>query len=347
MPDATQMTIGNTIYDIRDTSKIPNTEKGAAGGVASLNSNVLVPPAQLAANGYPRQSLVRTSSGTAWADADLWHYDGMDLRVKFAGEMDNTDPAVWVQQRLANHDISGLQFKDYWECECSGGVIIKPQIAGINQYLRFNDQDITGWHIDWISRDLWPECHVWNKVNYNNGLSGNPYPILCSDLKLWMNSEKGDVPNGTSVNPATVAVDYTSSGLLDKLPTALKNVIVNKRVLLSQRYSNSGLLTDDTTSGWADLGKLWVPSEVEVYGFVAWGTKGWSHGAFTQYPIFFDSKMRIKGLGNGGGRCYWWLLAPFSGASTHAADVSAYGDASRNACSNTSICVPVCFRISE
>lgn len=276
----------------------------------------------------------------------LYAYDGADLTVKFAMEIAlHSDVWAWLKARLAAHNVAGIHIKDYIPVTCTNGYVLKMQVAGINQYLRFNGTELTAWHIDFISKDLWPDKHVWNKVNYNNGLSTNQLPYLCSDLKAWLNSESASVPNGTVADPATVAVDYSSTGVLDKLPAELRNAITPKQALLSKRYTAGSLLTDDNSWDWGTLGKLWVPAEMEVYGTCVWGTKGYSQGAFTQYPIFRDSKMRIKGLGNGGGRYYWWLLTPYSGSSATAADVTGDGLARYYDASYEWVGAPVCFRI--
>ena len=111
---------------------------------------------------------------------------------------------------------------------------------------------------------------------------------------------------------------FLTTTLYGYLPAAVKAVISNKRTLMEYRYSASGALTDGTSWGWQDLGPLWVPLEYEVFGSTIWGTKGWSQGQGVQYPIFANSFLnRIKGAGNGGGRCYWWTASVGSGDSAH------------------------------
>lgn len=277
----------------------------------------------------------------------LYHYEGTNIKKKFAGEMDFTDPWTWVQQRLAAKDISGLHIKDFFEVT-AGGNLLQMQIADLNHDLGFMDAEITAFHIDFISKDLWPTAHIWNKVNYNNGLEGEPNPWLCSDLYAWLNSKKMEVPNAGGVNPATVAVDYTTTGVLDKLPAALRSVIVERRDYGPRRYSADGLLTDDNGYGpWKDFGKLWVPNETEVYGQIVWGTRsGYSVGTSHQFPIFFDGRNRIKHFGAAGGRSTWWLRSAHSGTSTNAAYVAHSGLAHAATTSDTSVWAPVCFRIS-
>ncbi|MCX4328444.1 MAG: DUF6273 domain-containing protein, partial [Lachnospiraceae bacterium] len=132
--------------------------------------------------------------------------------------------------------------------------------------------------------------------------------------------------------------------LYEKLPADVKNFIVTKRTLLEKRYSASGALTDSTGWGWADIGKLWLPSEYEVFGSVCWGTKGWSLGQAVQYPVFANSwKNRIKGAGPKGPRCYWWLLSLGGGSSSRACGVG-YDGASYAWSASGAYRVPLCFR---
>lgn len=195
-------------------------------------------------------------------------YSGDDLTFKFAADISGF-PSVWdwIKARIQAGSFIGLHVGDYIPF-LAGGNSIKAEIAGINTYYKSGNPDIIGHHIDFISRDCWPETHVWNKVDYNNGTTVSPYPWLASDIYAWLNSLAINVPNTATANPALVAVDYTTTGVLDKLPTALRNVIVSKWVLLPQRYRADALLTDDNASIWVEMGELWLPSEFEVCGSV-------------------------------------------------------------------------------
>ena len=95
-----------------------------------------------------------------------------------------------------------------------------------------------------------------------------------------------------------------------------------QRVLLEERYSSSGNLTEASGWSWADLGKIWSPSEMEVYGCPVWGSKGYSVGFDSQFPIFTDTASRIAG-----GRVAWWLRSVVGGSSSHACYVYSNGSA--------------------
>lgn len=292
---------------------------------------------------YPAQV-----SGNVYLSPPLYQYEGKDLTVAFASEIAGySDVWAWLKARLTAGNLAGLFIKDYIPMICTNNYTVICQIADIDHDLHFMDTEITKHHIDFISKDLWNDYHVWNKVNYNNGIAATPCPWLASDLKAWLNSESGDVPNATTADPATVAVDYSTTGVYDKLPQTLKNVIVERRNWEPNRYTAGSLLTDDASATWLNIGKLWVPNEVEVYNSVVWGTRnGYNFGTSHIFPIFLDGKTRIKGKGNGGSRASWWLRSARSGNSTNAARVNLYGHASHANASDTSVGVPVCFRIA-
>ena len=55
---------------------------------------------------------------------------------------------------------------------------------------------------------------------------------------------------------------------------------------------------------------------------------------------------RIKGAGNGGGRCNWWTASVRSGDSAFCVLVLNYGNSGYWSASS-GLYVPVCFRIDE
>lgn len=250
-------------------------------------------------------------------------YPGRDLTMVFALEIANySDAWAWIKARIKAHNFTGIHVADYIPITMNGKTV-KMQVAGIDSYYRTTDQQLSH-HIDFISKDCFNQTVKWNTTNNNNGDSTSPYPYMVSNLQTFL-----------------------TTTLYNYLPAAVKAVISNKRMLMEQRYSASGALTDSTSWGWQDLGLLWVPTEYEVFGSVICGTKIWSEGQGLQYPIFANSFLnRIKGDGNGGGRCGWWLASVRSGTSSHCVDVGGHGqsiywDASYE------LHVPVCFRIDE
>lgn len=172
--------------------------------------------------------------------------------------------------------------------------------------------------------------------------TGSEYPWLASDSYLYVNSLAGHVANGTGVNPAIKRVDYTNDGIYHYLPDWLKAVIIEKRFNLNKRYSASGILSDDNSWGRANIGKLWFPTEVEVYGCPVWGSNGgYGLGGSIQYPLFMGNMRRLKKLN--GNRYTWWLLSPDTSKSW--CGVYDTGVAYFNTVSANWVAAPVCFRI--
>lgn len=272
-------------------------------------------------------------------------YVGQNLTVKFADEIKGySDEWAWAKARKNAGNYAGMHVGDYIPITCSNGYVLNAQIAGINTYTGYGDQQV-GNHIDFICKELWNDLHVMNKVNYNNGNANSPSPFLASDLNYWLNSMSGNVPNSTSDAAVTTEVDYTAGGVLYYLPDKLKNQIVPKRILLPSRYTEGQVLTNDNSYAWQSTGKLWIPSEVEVYGAPYWGNSGYGAGGFVQYPYFANNMNRFKRRCSSNDRCHWWLLSASAGNSTYFAYAGNSGHCGNLSATTTWIAAPVCFRI--
>lgn len=249
-------------------------------------------------------------------------YEGVNLETKFAAEIAGySDVWAWLKARITAVNYSGLHVGDYVPFVMNGNAI-KAQIAGIDTYRRYGDAAI-GHHIDFISKDCYPVYVQWNTTDVNNGDATNAAPWMISNIKSVLN---------------TTWYGY--------LPAALQARIIEKRLLIETRYTSGSILTDSTGWAWNNIGKLWVPSEFEVYGGIVWGTRGYSQNGSVQYPIFSgNSEKRIKNKGDGGNRCSWWLLSVHGGGSTSCCTVADTGYAGSPNASRATVCAPVCFRI--
>ena len=276
------------------------------------------------------------------------YYEGTDLTQKFKTEIAeapyNGNPWAWIQARIKAGNYAGIHVKDFIPFTTTNSVKLHAEIAGIDTYRNYGSSPV-GHHIDFICRELWPTLKPINPVNYNNGISTCEFPWLASDLYHWLNSKSGSVPNGTTVNPTLLDVDYTTNGVYYFLPANLKAVIIEKHALLNKRYSASGLLSSDNSWDWQNIGKLWLPTECEVYGTPIWNTNGYATGgSAVQYPIFAGNMNRVKF--RSGSRRDWWLLTPGGSNSTTWCNVSNSGFANAYHTSYTSIASPVCFRVA-
>lgn len=248
---------------------------------------------------------------------------GRNLADIFNAEIAHyTDEWEWMKDRISSAFFSDLMVRDYIPFQTTNNETVLEQIAGIDTYYNTTDVAVPH-HIDFISKDCLAATVKWNEENNNNGNAESAYPYMVSNVKK-----------------------YLLETVLPTIPEKIRKQLANKRFLMEQRFSASGALTDSTGWGWQDLGLLWLCTEYEVFGSVVWGTKGWSAGQAVQYPIFANNWLdRIKGAGNGGSRCLWWLASVGSGNSTLACGVYYYGYANHWIASYARR-VPVCFRIT-
>ena len=289
---------------------------------------------------YADQINLNGNVGDIKGCGDDRYYPGVDLTVKFASEIANySDAWAWIKARAQAGNFSKLHVGDYIPVTCTNRTKFNARIAGINTYKNYGDTAV-GNHIDFISATVWPTTFKMNLANINNGLDADhQYPWLSSNGYHFLNSLAGDVPNGTGNLPATEHVDYTESGVYYFLPEALKNVIVEKRMYLPKRFSASGLQTEDNAGGWENIGKLWLPSEVEVTGAPIWGCDKYGAMGSVQYPLFANNMLRNIG------RNYWWTLSATSGNATYFVSVTNGGNVNASNAS-ADIRGPVCFRVS-
>lgn len=173
--------------------------------------------------------------------------------------------------------------------------------------------------------------------------TGTEYPWLACDDYLYANSLAGHVPNGTGLNPAVKHVDYTQDGIYYHLPQELKDVIIQKRAYIAKRYSSASVLTSPNAAGWADIGYIWFPTEVEVYGCGVWANTAYEMmGSAIQYPYFAGNMNRMKK--RTGERASWWLMSVPTGATSIWCYIPAAATANNTGVATVNISLPVCFR---
>ena len=254
--------------------------------------------------------------------ADLFLHGG----VPDGKELTDSWAALKAKARAKNY--SGIHIGDHKTINLSTGEVVVCKVSGLGQHERCGDTEIGG-SIDFISGDCLKGAKVWNSTATNNGTADEKRPWLASALYKALNDE--------------------STGVYATLPSDLKSAIIEKRALIEERYSAAGAVSADTGWSWANIGKLWLPTEIEVFGSPTWSEVGCGTGGGgcnKQYPIFAgNSKHLIKGDGNGGSRVYWWLLSVHRASASHVCYVSSHGDAYYASAANTSIRAPLCFRI--
>jgi len=276
-------------------------------------------------------------------------FGGADLSVKFAGEISKySDVWAWVKARKDANNFDGIHIGDYIPMTTSAGTVgtdsytqqtFNMYVMGIDTYYQYGDTAV-GHHIDFFGNKHIGKNVTFNPTDNNNGTADQPHSWLASNAYAYLNGVNNYSTN--AYNNVAHGGDYSAGGFYDLLPQAVKNVIIEKRMYLPKRYSASGLLTDNTAGGWANMGKLWTLTEMEVYGSpihsaaITKGTDGLDFGNVgspVQYPLFAGTagNRNFKTLN----RINWWLASVPSGSSTHACNVNNNGNANTNACTNS------------
>ena len=235
-------------------------------------------------------------------------YGGQSIATILAGEIGSGTVYDALHKRIAAANFAGLRVGDYLDVPLvsasgvAGQQSVRFIIAHIDPYLWCDDRG-KGHHIAFVASapiavsssyaGVANSSYLpWNATNTNQGTADVKNPYLCSQLKGWETAFEACLPEG------------------------LTKYLLTQRVLLEERYSASGALTDSNNWSWQDIGKVWSLSEMEVYGCPVWGTPGWSVGFDCQFDIFKDTAHRINGT-----RCVWWLRSVVGGSSSGVCDV--------------------------
>ncbi len=286
-------------------------------------------------------------------------YEGVNLETKFATEIAAAGNVyAWLNNRKNAGNFEGIHIGDYFSVSLSAGTVagysiaaqtFKCRIVGINTYKSCADTNI-GNMFYVISDEVINTAIKWNPTDNNNGTASQNKPWLASAAYAVLNG----VNNYTTsaYGNAAHGANASAKGILQLLPSTLQSVLKQKRNLLDNRYSSSGLLTGSTGWDWADMGKLWLPNEVEVYGCgirsnLSQTSGFWfpEAGLSIQFPWFANNcEHRVK-RNSSGARCSWWLSAPASYATAGVCSVGNYGFANSGSATYSSIFLPLCFCI--
>jgi len=215
--------------------------------------------------------------------------------------------------------------------ETLNNAIMKMEVAAINPYIQHGDTALTAQHVLFCSRDCLPPTLMMRAANavWHDTAAVNPW--LGSALYATLNDETDGI---IKLVEATDLGQYLFKGPQSK----------GMRAMLPTMASGAAA---PTSWAWNNRGKLFLPTEREVYGAPAWGDKGGYEAGnlYNQWPIFAGSARHImKGAGNGGGRCHWWLET--ATAATAFAAVDTNGTATNGYAAYTAIRVPLCFLVT-
>lgn len=280
-------------------------------------------------------------------DAIEAHLDGIEsnLTERFAAEISNySDEWAWIKARIQAGNLSGIHVGDYIPVSLPAHAYLsKARIIGINTYKGLGTSHV-GNHIDFMLDDLGGSFQM-NLVKFNNGISTSKRsPWLASNGYYYLNSLAGDVPNAETNVPATTHVDYTTVsspgiGGYVLLPDKIKNVIVEKYAYNPRRFDANAIQTSDNTSALENIGKVWIPTEVELTGYPILGSKQGALGG-VQYPWFAHNLNRIVSQ-----YVNMWTMTAADGDSTKFVAISKSGYLLTANANSTYASLP-CFRVA-
>ena len=261
-------------------------------------------------------SLARTNATTALNNTEynrqglIGKYPGQSLATLLAGEVSGSATIYdALHKRVQAANFSGMRVGDYIDVPLVSASNVAAQqsvrvlLAHFDPYYQCGDS-AKGHHIAFIASAPVAVAKtvtgvandsylMWNTANTNQGTADVKNPYLNSNLKAWEKLFEACLPEG------------------------LTTYLLTQRVLLEERYSASGALNDSNSWSWQDIGKVWSPSEMEVYGCPVWGTKGYSVGFDCQFDLFRDTAHRLNGT-----RCTWWLRSVMGGSSSNVCGVA-------------------------
>lgn len=261
-------------------------------------------------------------------------YSGRDLSAVFG------TPSA-LHAAVSAGDFKNIRVGDYWPITLNGTIydyagsaektlsnaIINLEVAGVNFYRQYGDPAVPN-HLLFCSRDLLPWTLMFRSENTTWYDTAATNPWLGSHLYQTLNNPS----NG--LLPLVAATDigvYIYAG-----PNG------NGMRFLGETKGPADRTA--TSWAWADRGKLFLPSEREVWGGDTWSEHSYGGGIALQWPIFAGTMRHIiKGLGNGGGRFDWWCCSSQAGGPDTICCAYRIGIPGTNGAADTWVGAPVCF----
>lgn len=209
-------------------------------------------------------------------DVQTGIFEPRNLTTVFATEISScSDEWAWLKSRATNGNFSGLQIGDYIVVTTSGFGKIRYMIAAFDHY--YQKQGNTKHHIVMIpsaplqvnntSLSLTSSVQ-WNTQLTNNTSNNNGASYIYSNLHSW------------EINT-----------FLPRLPEKVQSAILSMSWAVESRYNSPTAQTDSTETVGLSLGKIWSPSEIEVFGTRIYGSSCTTKMDEYQFPIFSKTKI--------------------------------------------------------
>lgn len=255
-------------------------------------------------------------------------YPGRNLKDVFAYlTQSNSLPNV-LASRVSQGNFVGINIGDYVDIACTGATR-RYVVAAIDPYYNIGSPSRMGHHIVMVPNERWSLSSSrdgayavgtgnnyikWTTRDNNNGLSTETAPYLASNLHQW-----------------------ESNTAIKQFPAEWQNVMIDYLSFIETKYSASSTLTTASGAKWANLGKLWSPSVVEIFGNSK-ETSPYGARFACQFPLFYNasSSYKIASL---------WTRDTLDGSTNNAICVNYIGGYTPIQVNAESICAYPCFMI--
>ena len=259
-------------------------------------------------------------------------YDGADLKAVFG-------TAGALHAAVNAGDFSKIRVGDFWPVTLSGAfrdyasatsltlssVELVLEVAGINVYLNYGDQSVAQNHLVFCSRDLLPA-----ELKYR---SGTDTWYSTSEKNPWRGSHLFQTLNNASNGLLPLMLKTDLGSYIYKGPNS-----AGMRILGEVKPSGAASATNFE---WMDRGRLFLPTEREVWGQDVFSDHSWGGGAVVQWPLFHGSLRHIIKT-RADRRTGWWCQDSAEGSPNNFTCVRTYGHPA-NYQSINPFSAPVCF----
>lgn len=340
-----QVEVDGVTYDLKVANATPAVEGYGGNDLSEEFANAAALHAAIAAGDFSKIHIGDffpiTLNGTYKDFAKYTVPSGTTYYAEAAltTESGTTDSVLEGSYQSATAVKISISGTDYYVAigDCTVGyqksmsnAVMKMEVAAINPYIQSDDTALSAQHILMCSRDLMPPTMQMRAANsvWHDTAAVNPW--LGSALYATLNDPDDGV---IKLVEATGLGPYVFKGPNNK----------GMRAYLPSMASGASA---PTAGAWSDRGRLFLPTEREVYGAPVQGASNYMETGqmYNQWPIFVGSTRHIiKGSGNGGSRAYWWLEAATS--ATNFTTVNAYGNAYGIGASYP-IRAPLCFLLT-
>lgn len=247
---------------------------------------------------YNEATIVTYSTGDGYTDS-ISYTGGL---TRFSNNYEGSDFWTWLNQEyiigesVFNNDGKPdfIRVGDTISIDCGSHGIYMLKVIGINTYkdTYYNDlSESNGRTIDFMFARAWDVNRYYNNTAISHGgvyNSNVKYDYwTSSDLYAYCNSLANERVLGTATSPIMADTrNYGTDGVFYNLPSELKSVITPKYLTVAKRYTdNATLVSNDNGTTEINVGKIWLPTEVELKGTKIYGSSYSACGS-KQYEFF-------------------------------------------------------------